>query len=245
MVKSDRMLSKSKGRSAMTDRALLLDCETTGLVEPEVIEAAWLELSDPKEREVVSTYHGRFRPSKRIEFAAMATHHILDRDLVECRPSSEFRLPHDTGYLIGHNVDYDWTVVGKPEGVKRIDLMAMVARLWTDLGRVTLATAMYALLPDQQDTRQQLQRAHSASRDVANCLHLLWPICEQAGGFETWEQMWAFSEEARVPTHWPFGKHRGKPIEKAPYDYREWVLAQPDMDKYVVRAVKRTMSHSG
>jgi len=220
--------------------ALVFDVETNSLKEPEIIEAAWLELSDPKDLEVLSTFQQRYCPSNPIEVGAMAVHHILDEDLVGQPPSSGFGFHRPVDYLIGHQIDFDWTVAGKPE-VKRIDVMAMIWKLWPEYGKLTQGAAMYAILPDREDTRRRLRSAHRAINDAMNCHHLLWYVCEKAGGFKTWEAMWAFSEEARVPTHIPFGKHRGTLISELPYDYREWILSEPDMDPYIVKAVKRTI----
>ena len=100
-------------------RALIFDTETTGRVEPELIEAAWLAVSDLRTLEVEEQFVQRYRPAKPIEMGAMAVHHILEEDLLESPPASSFRLPEDTGYLVGHSIDYDWGVIGKPD-VKRI-----------------------------------------------------------------------------------------------------------------------------
>src|SRR5690554_237928 len=104
--------------------ALLFDTETTGHKDSEIIEAAWLELSDPVNLTVLATFEQRYRPSKPIELGALATHHIYDEELSGCPPHTDFRLPADTQYLIGHNVDYDWNVAGKPT-VRRICTLAL------------------------------------------------------------------------------------------------------------------------
>jgi exodeoxyribonuclease X len=36
----------------------------------------------------------------------------------------------------------------------------------------------------------------------------------------------------------PFGKHRGELIANIPLDYKQWLLKQPDMDEYLVMAIK-------
>lgn len=42
-------------------KALIFDTETTGINEPEIIEAAWLHISSPLDTEVLETYEQRFR----------------------------------------------------------------------------------------------------------------------------------------------------------------------------------------
>lgn len=93
--------------------AYIFDCETTGLNEPELIEAAWLELSSILPITLVGDgFNQQYKPSKPIEIGALATHHIMDEDLVNCMPSSSFSLPDGIQYLIGHNIDFDAAVIG-------------------------------------------------------------------------------------------------------------------------------------
>lgn len=86
--------------------AYIFDSETTGLNNPELVEAAWLQLGAVLA--VTGEFLQRYKPSKPIELGALATSHILDEELVECPPHDSFKLPEDATYLIGHNVDYDW-----------------------------------------------------------------------------------------------------------------------------------------
>lgn len=220
-------------------RAIVFDTETTGVTAPEIIEAAWVEVLRPRPPETGATFCQRYRPSKPIELGALATHHILDEELQDCPPSSWFQLPAGIEYLIGHRVDYDWEVVGKP-AVKRIDTLTMAWRLWwPQMDSLTLGAVLYGL--DRAHARERLQGAHSALRDVNNCLFVLWAICEALPEITSWSGLWAFSEECRVPLRWPFGKHRGRPIGEAPTDYLEWALRQADMDPYVQTAVRRAL----
>lgn len=224
-------------------QAIVVDTETTGLWEPEIVEVAWVEVVSPRSPRTGTTFHQRYRPSKPIELGALATHHILDEELLECPPSSALELPVGIEYLIGHRVDFDWKVLGKPL-IKRIDTLMMAWRLWwPELDSLTLGAVLYGL--DRAHARERLQGAHSALRDVNNCLFVLWAVCEALPDVRSWEDLWRFSEDARIPLRWPFGKHRGKLIEEAPIDYREWCLRQADMDEYVIRAVERTMHGSG
>ncbi|MFM8421488.1 MAG: 3'-5' exonuclease [Verrucomicrobiota bacterium] len=96
-------------------KAIIFDTETTGLNAPEVIEAAWLELLSLSPLKFGDSFEQRYKPNKPISLAALATHHILDEELVDSPPSDSFKLPKDTQYLIGHNVDYDWEVIGYDE----------------------------------------------------------------------------------------------------------------------------------
>ena len=54
----------------------------------------------------------------------------------------------------------------------------------------------------------------------------------------SWGSIWKFSEEARIPDTMPFGKHKGMPIKDVPRDYKEWLKGQPDIDEYLLKALK-------
>lgn len=224
--------------------AYIFDTETTGVVEPiEVVEAAWVRLDD--DLTPLEWWDGRFRPSKPIELGAMAVHHIMDEDLVggACLPpSSDFKLPDDCTIVIGHNIDFDWKVAGSPR-VRRIDVMAMTWKVWPELGKVSQSALIYFL--DRQGARERLKEAHGALADVRNCLFVLRRIAEQVPDFNSWEERWRFSEEARVPDVMPFGKHKGLPMAEVPHDYFDWLLRQPDVDIYLRRAIARAIAAPG
>lgn len=214
---------------------LVFDTETTGLDSPEVIEAAWLEVESPQDLHVKDSFYARYRPEGAISYGAMATHHILPEDLEGCPPSREFRLPEGVEYLIGHNVDFDWEVAGRPQ-VRRICTLAMARRVWPGLDSHKQEALCYMLAPNKGVMRKRLRSAHSAVVDVELCLEILETIL-QLHPLASWEQVWEFSEDARVPTHFTFGKHKGMRIQDAPGDYKRWFLRQPDVDPYLRKAL--------
>lgn len=216
--------------------ARIFDTETTGLTDPEVIEAAWLGLGEGFTLEVTDSFYQRYKPSKDIELGAIATHHILPGDLVDCPPSSEFELPDDTEYLIGHNIDFDWKVAGQPN-VKRICTLAIARRLFPRLDSHTQTALVYHLLQDDQPAaRKEVLRAHNALADVEICHIILGEMLRHLE-LESWEEVWNFSEVARVPQVMPFGKHKGQAMSSVPSNYKQWLLRQPDVDPYLRRAL--------
>lgn len=218
--------------------AIIFDTETTGLNEPEVIEAAWLRLLSPFTLGVTEEYCQRFKPSKPIELGAMATHHIIPEDLVDCPPSSEFSLPDGVEYLIGHNVDYDWKVIGEPP-IKRICTLALSRSLFPDADSHTQSAMIYMLVSNER-ARDKLRNAHAALDDVKNCRVVLDSILDRLGATQatTWEDIWIASEKARIPTKMTFGKHKGEAIADIPRDYKAWLLRQTDVDPYLVKALR-------
>lgn len=219
--------------------AYIFDTETTGLKEPQVVEAAWIKLkSCSLHLPGVAQFLQRYKPSKPISLGALSTCHILDEDLADCPPHTDFALPADAAYLIGHNVDFDWRVAGEPD-VKRICTRALSSMLWPDADSHTQSAMIY--LHYRERAADLLQRAHSALADVKNCRLLLHACLQEldAGGqrVESWEQLWELSEIARIPTVIRFGKHAGSLIKDLPSDYRTWLLRQPDLDPYLLKAL--------
>lgn len=224
-------------------QAIIFDTETTGLVDPEVIEAAWVraQITRPAQGPAVlqlgQPVVQRYQPSRPISMGAMATHHILDEELVDQPPSSTFELPPGVQYLIGHNVDFDWKVAGSPAKLRRIDTLVLARALWPECDSHSLGALIYYLF--RPTARERLARAHSADADVMLTGLLLQAILEKwPEPVADIEGLWRASEKARVPTVMPFGKHKGLPIAQVPRDYKDWLMRQPDVDPYLVAALR-------
>jgi exodeoxyribonuclease X len=217
-------------------KVFVLDTETTGFDQPEVIEVGMLNFHTDEE------FHWRFRPSKPISLGAMAVHHIMDEDLIDCPPSSMFRLPDDTAYLIGHNIFFDWEAIGKPN-VKLIDTLLLAREVWPEVESHSLGALMYYLF--RPDARDFLRKAHSA---VADCnmaymiLAQLVTVLKANNTIENEETMFdtlvALTQTARVPGYIDFGKHKDKRYLDVPEDYKAWYYRQADPDPLVVEAMK-------
>lgn len=219
--------------------AYIFDTETTSVATPELIEAGWLAMSeDLSQIEPRKTFLQRYRPSGPISFGAMAVHHILPSDLADCPATTEFRVPADMTYMIGHNVDFDWEVAGKPD-VKRICTLAMAREVWPDADSYTVAALSYLTAHDLAAMRLELRNAHNALADCRLCARILFDMIKCCGDeLHSWEDVYQFSERARLPKRMPFGKHSGIPIADVPHDYREWLLRQSDVDPYLRRALE-------
>jgi len=217
-------------------KILVFDTETTNADETaEVIEAAWID------QETEAQYCERFLPSGPISFGAMATHHIMLHDLSGCRPSTEFTLPA-CDYLIGHNIDFDWRVIGSPD-VKRICTLALSRYLWPETDSHKQGAMMYFLFG--ADAQEIVQGAHNALEDVRMCQMILHAcvgeLAQRGVCVDTWEDIWKASEVARVPTVMSFGKHKGTLVKDVPRDYMRWYLGQTDTDEYMRKAFLQVM----
>ncbi len=212
----------------------IFDTETTGKTEPIVVEAAWIKINKFNPFETSDSFNQRYNPGKKNEYGALAIHNILDEELVDCPPASDFMLPEDAEYIIGHNVDYDWKVINQPN-VKRICTLALAKKVWPNLDSYNQSALLYFI--EGNNAREKLKNAHSALADVKNCEILLRAICNGLA-INTAEELWAQSEVARIPTHIGFGKHKGTLISEIPKDYKEWLLKQVDIDPYLRKAIE-------
>ncbi len=226
--------------------AVLFDTETTGAEEgAQIIESAMGFIdtdAPPMEARITHIRVQRYCPSVPIELGALATHHIIARDVENCPPSTSFTLPPNVVLLVGHNINFDWKMAGRPK-VKRICTLALARKVWPTLDSHTLGALIYFLHPHPQ-AQDLLRGVHSAAVDVENVLRVLAALCVELKP-SSWNELWKMSEEARVPTVMAFGKHQGDAIVDLPTDYRNWILKQgPDMDPYLKVAVRRSFGWS-
>lgn len=217
-------------------KALIIDTETTTADETaEIIEAAWIDLEDDSE------YCERFLPAGTIAFGAMAVHHIMLHDLTGCRSAAEFALP-EVEFVIGHNVDFDWRVMGSPE-VKRICTLALCRYLWPELDSHKQGAVMYFLFG--ADAQDQVKGAHNALCDVRMCQQIFFScvgeLVQRGICCDTLQDIWQASEIARVPTIMSFGKHKGMAVKDVPRDYMRWYLGQAETDEYMRKAFLQVM----
>jgi exodeoxyribonuclease X len=73
-----------------------------------------------------------------------------------------------------------------------------------------------------------------------NCMRILWRVFQVLvpQEKESWEALWKTSEIARIPSIMTFGKHKGANIKDIPWDYKQWLLKQPDVDPYLAKALR-------
>ena len=217
---------------------IILDTETTGVKDAEVVELAWAEIKTVApflwHREAAETR--RFQNEKPMQWGALATHHILPTDLLGCPPSSEARMPECT-YLIGHNIDFDWKMLGSPP-VKRICTMALARFAYPDCDSHSQSALMYYIFGARQGTKDLLRNAHSAEADILNCYALLLELITKLN-IKSIEELYSVSEAARIPTVMPFGKHKGALISTIDEGYKNWYRRQAETDPYILMAFSK------
>jgi len=215
--------------------ALIFDTEVNSLDAKEVIELAYVE-AEFFEGEifygVIST--NRYKPSGPFQAGAVAVHGICPQDVVACHDSADAILP-PSEYLIAHNVDFDCEVMHIDDR-KRICTLAMCRRLWPDFKSHTLSAMFLELFGMSQSNVARLKRAHSADADVEILIDILNRIIGTSE-VQSLEELHVLSDLCRIPTHMPFGKHKGTPINEIPPDYVSWLLKQDDVDQYLKQAL--------
>jgi len=215
-------------------QAIIFDVEATDKNDAVIIEAASLDVTSLSPFDAGNPWVQRYNPGKPISLGALATHHILDEELISCPPSTSFKLPAGTKYLIGHNIDFDWVAIGSPE-VKRICTLALARSLWPDLDSHTQSALLYYF--ERDTARDQLRNAHSALADVWICSKIVGKIIEKLHPVSL-DAFWEMSEKARIPTIMPFGKHKGEAINLVPSDYKQWMLRQDNVSPYLRKALE-------
>lgn len=220
--------------------AIIIDCETTDK-DPktcEIVELAWGEFCIESPFAAVDGGHKRFGFSGGMKWGALAAHHILRSELFDLPLFTSSDLPSiGETYWIGHNIDFDWESCGRPP-VKRICTLAMARDLWPECDSHTLTALTYFTQGANELTRAKLRDAHSAVADVQLCEELLRNIIAITK-ITSLDQLFAFSEEARIPKTMTFGKFRDQPVSAVDRGYANWYRRQPDPDPYLLEAFRR------
>lgn len=220
--------------------AIIIDTETTDTTpDLQVAELAWQKF-DFSELFVPERGRMTFKLSKPMSWGALATHHILPEDLADATMPAE-RAPTvvpPAYYWIGHKVDFDWRALGTPP-VRRICTLAMARDLWPKCDVHTISALMYFLEGATPQTRALVKEAHGAQADVGLCSRILGHILREKPEIKTIEDLWAFSERARVPTVMSFGKYKGQPISAVDKGWANWYKRQDETDEYLLVALQR------
>ena len=227
----------------MSMQAIILDTETHTLNgQPIEIAYAPVEVFDHKiSLDKSRLFDQLYSCDEPISFAAMAVHHILESDLVGMPHYSSFELPAETTYIIGHNIDYDIRALEKcgvdSSNIKAICTLALARRVWPDAEAHNISALIYMITKGSEKARDMIKKAHRADMDIILTANILMHIVHHLQ-INSIEQLYALSEDARIPRTINFGKHRGTAIADLPADYVQWLLRQDDLDPYLRKALE-------
>ena len=229
-------------------QAIILDTETHSLNGlPIEIAYAPIQINEGKlslDRKLIFDQLYSIGDEK-ISYGSMAVHHILESDLVGQPNFSEFKLPPETIYIIGHNIDYDIRAIQQcgvdTSHIKAICTLALARLVWPDAEAHSISALIYMISKGSEKAREMLKGAHRADADIILTANILMHIVYQLK-IQTIEELFEASEDARIPRSINFGKHRGTAIIDLPTDYVQWLLRQEDLDPYLRKALENAKS---
>lgn len=242
---------------AATDkRVFIADTECTGAdaAADQVIELATMDLPGAPEAfvkaklEDLVTFHSLYGYDCPMSLGALVAHRINPAEL-EGLPKFERATGSGLrGYMIGHNVDFDSEFLDN-QGCSRICTLAMARTLFPGIdshsqsavllhiSRLTKRGEAWAL--------DLIKNAHRADADVMNCARILkymiWLIMKDnpVKGELSWEDVYQFSLDARIPKVMTFGKFKGVEVQDVEPSWAEWYAKQDNADKYVLSAFRK------
>ncbi|WP_110974532.1 exonuclease domain-containing protein [Acinetobacter sp. WCHAc060042] len=224
-------------------QAIILDTETHTLNgQPIEIAYAPIEIINGKlSLDKSQVFDQLYTVDEPISFAAMAVHHILESDLVGHPHYTTFRLPDETQYIIGHNIDYDIRAIEKcgvnVSNIKAICTLALARLVWPDAEAHNISALIYMISKGSEKAREMIKKAHRADMDIILTANILMHVVHHLK-INSMEQLFTASEDARIPRVINFGKHRGTAIAELPADYIQWLMRQDELDPYLRKALE-------
>lgn len=224
----------------------VLDTETHDVTEPRATEIAYVGVAFVDGLLTLRpdlAFEQRYNPLMPISISSSAVTLIFDEDIADCPPHTDFNLPQDCQYLIGHNIDFDCGVVKNAQcqidHVKTICTLALARKFYPDLPNHQLGTLLCHF--DKPIAKKHLKQAHGARFDIWFTFIVLHHICREQN-ITDFEQLFAVATEARIPTVMSFGKHKGEAIADLPSNYVDWLLKQDNIDPYLKIALESTQA---
>ncbi len=209
----------------------VIDTETTGLFEPQVIQYGEFWYNDKTDG--MGSFCQYIKPNKPIEFAAMGVHHITNEKVAEYGVDLEYCLRHKSStadYIVGHNVNFDLSLL--PEWFykdsKILCTLALARKLInkSECGDHKLGTLYYYL--GCYKYRTISFNLHNAGVDAEVCFYVLMALLAQYN--LTIDQAYDLINQPEEPVDiniCPFKKHAGvlwSDIVKEDKDYLLWLL---------------------
>lgn len=200
----------------MTDTALIIDTETDQGRDPRPIQVATINAVTGFE------WMSYFNSGRSISAVVTKVHGITDADVAGLArfELAEFELPQ---YLIGHNIRFDWRVIGRPSTklICTVRLARVAFPEWRGYGQ---SKCIEQLLGKSQAS-EMTAAAHDALGDARMCYLLYQACCERLRIAPTdFVAAHTISNTAQPVSKMPFGKHKGQLIKDVPIGYIKWML---------------------
>ncbi|MFT5097749.1 DUF3820 family protein [Psychrobacter okhotskensis] len=221
--------------STTADTALVIDTETDQGRDPRPIQVATINVASGFE------WMKYFNSGRSISPIVIRVHGITDDDVagLERFDLAQFELPK---YLIGHNVRFDWRVIGSPSA-KLICTVRLARVAFPEWSGYSQSKCIEQLL-GKSEARKMTIAAHDALGDARMCYLLYQACCERLEVAPTdFAATHAIANKANPVSKMPFGKHKGKLIKDVPINYVKWMLGnihnmQPSLYSALTKRIK-------
>lgn len=163
----------------MTIKGLVLDTETTGLNQAQVIEMAYMPIDNDVSVNAHTVECERFLPRKAIESEAISVHGILEADLLGKPKTADLLsimpLVAQSTYVVGHNIEFDTNAINNSSSVKHNFKEICTKRLaiYTFPDEKSYRLTCLADKFISEKVKNYIDDAHSAKADVIMCALLL------------------------------------------------------------------------
>lgn len=229
--------------TSINARSIILDTETHDL-NGLPIEIAYAPVDIVQGTLVLDTeqiFDQYYQVGEKITYGSMAVHHILESDLINQSDYRSFKLPPETQYIIGHNIEYDMNAIARCgidiQPLKSICTLALARQVWKNLDAYNMSALVYYVSKGSEKARQMLKNAHRADADIILTANVLMHMLKELQ-VNNMEELYQISEQARIPTTIHFGKHKGTALTDLPKDYVDWLLSKDDLDSRLRQALE-------
>lgn len=221
--------------SNVVDTALVIDTETDQGRDPRPIQVATINVASGFE------WMKYFNSGRSISPIVIRVHGITDDDVagLERFDLAQFELPK---YLIGHNVRFDWRVIGSPSA-KLICTVRLARVAFPEWSGYSQSKCIEQLLGKSEASKMTIA-AHDALGDARMCYLLYQACCERLEVAPTdFAAAHAIANKVNPVSKMPFGKHKGKLIKDVPINYVKWMLGnihnmQPSLYSALTKRIK-------
>lgn len=201
----------------MTATALVIDTETDQGRDARPIQVATINVLTGYE------WMSYFNSGRPISPFVTRIHGITDADVagLERFDLQKFEV---SDYLIGHNVRFDWKVIGRPPA-KLICTVRLARAAFPEWVRYSQSKCIEQLI-GVEAAAKMTAAAHDALGDARMCYLLYQACCQRLGiAVSDFATAHKIANTAQPLSKMPFGKYKGRAISELPMDYVEWMLA--------------------